>query len=114
MSVRVTTDAYPGRKFEGTLTAINPDLDQSTRSVGLQATFDNPEQLLRPGMFARVEVLLPEEQPVLVIPATVRPERALRRLGVCDRVQAGQGQREAANWWCGSSSSGRAARAATL
>ncbi len=70
MSLRVTTDTYPGRKFDGTLTAINPDLDQSTRSVGLQATFANPDQLLRPGMFARVEVLLPEEQPVLVIPAT--------------------------------------------
>ena len=70
MRVRLTTDAYPGRQFEGTLTAINPDLDPSTRSVGLQATFDNSEQLLRPGMFARVEVLLPEEQKVLVIPAT--------------------------------------------
>jgi membrane fusion protein (multidrug efflux system) len=70
MTVRVTTDTYPGRKFEGKLTAINPDLDQSTRSVGLQATLDNSDQSLRPGMFARVEVLLPEEQPVLVIPAT--------------------------------------------
>lgn len=70
MRVRVTTDAYPGRAFDGTLSAINPDLDPSTRSVGLQATFANPDQLLRPGMFARVEVLLPEEQPVLVIPAT--------------------------------------------
>ena len=70
MRVRVTTDAYPGRQFEGALTAINPDLDAQTRSVGLQATFENAEQLLRPGMFARVEVLLPEEKPVLVIPAT--------------------------------------------
>jgi len=70
MRVRVTTDAYPGWGFDGTLSAINPDLDPSTRSVGLQATFANPDQLLRPGMFARVEVLLPEEQPVLVIPAT--------------------------------------------
>lgn len=70
MRVRVTTDAYPGRQFEGTLTAINPDLDAQTRSVGLQATYENTDQLLRPGMFARVEVLLPEEQPVLAIPAT--------------------------------------------
>jgi membrane fusion protein, multidrug efflux system len=70
MKVRVTTDAYPDRNFEGVLTAINPDLDQSTRSVTLQATLDNQDQALRPGMFARVEVLLPEEQPVLVIPAT--------------------------------------------
>jgi membrane fusion protein, multidrug efflux system len=70
MPVRVTTDAYPGRRFEGTLTAINPDLDSSTRSVGLQATLPNADQKLRPGMFARIEVLLPEEQSVLVIPAT--------------------------------------------
>jgi membrane fusion protein (multidrug efflux system) len=70
MRVNVTTDTYPGRKFEGTLTAINPDLDAQTRSVGLQATFENPEQLLRPGMFARAEVLLPEDQAVLVVPAT--------------------------------------------
>jgi membrane fusion protein, multidrug efflux system len=70
MRVSVTTDTYPGRQFEGKLTAIAPQLDQSMRSIGLQATLDNPEQLLRPGMFARVEVLLPEEQKVLVIPAT--------------------------------------------
>jgi membrane fusion protein, multidrug efflux system len=70
MAVQVTTDAYPGRQFEGKLTAINPDLDASTRSIGLQATFDNGEQLLRPGMFARVEVLLPESAELLVIPAT--------------------------------------------
>ena len=70
MRVQLTTDTYPDRKFEGVLTTINPGLDKDTRSVGLQATFDNPGQLLRPGMFARVEVLLPEEQAVVVIPAT--------------------------------------------
>jgi membrane fusion protein (multidrug efflux system) len=70
MSVRLQTDAYPGRSFEGTLTAINPDLDVATRSIGLQATLANPDQALRPGMFAKVEVLLPDEQNVLVIPAT--------------------------------------------
>lgn len=70
MSVRVTTDAYPDREFDGTLFAINPDLDPQTRSVGLRAVFNNPDQSLRPGMFVRVEVLLPEEQPVLAIPAT--------------------------------------------
>jgi len=70
MRVRLALDAYPDKPFEGTLTAINPDLDQATRSVQLQATFDNPGQLLRPGMFARVQVLLPTDQKVLVIPAT--------------------------------------------
>ena len=70
MAVQVTTDAYPDRKFAGLLTTINPGLDKDTRSIGLQATLDNPGQLLRPGMFARIEVLLPGEQAVAVIPMT--------------------------------------------
>jgi membrane fusion protein (multidrug efflux system) len=70
LRVRLVSDTYPGQRFEGVLTAINPDLDAVTRSVGLQATFDNADERLRPGMFARVEVLLPEEKNVLVIPAT--------------------------------------------
>jgi membrane fusion protein (multidrug efflux system) len=70
MVVRVTMDTYTNKQFDGVLTAINPDLDSSTRSVRLQATLDNAEQLLRPGMFARIEVVLPTEQNVLVIPAT--------------------------------------------
>ena len=70
MRVRVTTDAYVDTQFPGILTTINPDLDAGTRSVNLQATLTNSTLLLRPGMFARVEVLLPEEHKVLVIPAT--------------------------------------------
>jgi membrane fusion protein (multidrug efflux system) len=69
MPARLQIDAYPDRTFEGKLTAINPGLDQATRSISLRATFDNPDQLLRPGMFARVQVLLPENSEVLVIPA---------------------------------------------
>lgn len=70
MRVQLTTDTYPDRTFVGTLTAINPDLDQTTRSVRLQATLDNADQLLHPGMFARVQVVLPAEEKVLVVPAT--------------------------------------------
>ena len=70
LAVRVTSDTYPDQNFDGTLTAINPDLDATTRSVRLQATFANADQLLRPGMFVRVEVIFPDEQTVLAIPAT--------------------------------------------
>jgi membrane fusion protein (multidrug efflux system) len=69
-NIRVTTDTYPDKPFHGALTAINPDLDTATRSVRLQGTCANEDQLLRPGMFARIEVLLPDEHPVLAIPAT--------------------------------------------
>lgn len=70
LQVRVISDTYPGKTFSGTLTAINPDLDPITRSIKLQATFGNEEQLLRPGMFARMEIVFPEVKPVLAIPAT--------------------------------------------
>ncbi|HMP81279.1 MAG TPA: efflux RND transporter periplasmic adaptor subunit [Verrucomicrobiota bacterium] len=70
LTVRLRSDTYPDTLFEGKLTAINPDLDSSTRSVLLQATFDNRDHLLRPGMFNRVEVVLPEQTTVLTIPST--------------------------------------------
>jgi len=70
LRVRLTTDTYSDKFFDGVLTAINPDLDTVTRSIGLQATFANAEGFLRPGMFARMEVVFPEEQTVLTIPAT--------------------------------------------
>jgi membrane fusion protein (multidrug efflux system) len=69
-SVQLTCDAYPDQKFDGVLTAINPDLDATTRSVALRATLENTNQLLRPGMFVRVAVTLPQAQPVLAVPAT--------------------------------------------
>ena len=70
LPVQVKSDSYPGQTFDGTLTAINPDLDATTRSVTLQATLANTNQLLRPGMFVRVAVILPQAQPVLAVPAT--------------------------------------------
>jgi membrane fusion protein (multidrug efflux system) len=70
LAVQVTCDSYPGTNFTGELTAINPDLNATTRSVQLRAKFDNADQLLRAGMFVRVAVVLPQAQPVLTVPAT--------------------------------------------
>jgi membrane fusion protein (multidrug efflux system) len=70
LKVHATSDTYSDKSFDGELTAINPDLDSTTRSVRLRAKFENADQLLRPGMFVRVEVILPEAKPVLAIPAT--------------------------------------------
>src|SRR6267142_2869535 len=70
MKVRVTTDTYTNRQFEAMLTAMNPDLDSSTRSVPVLATLENLDHALRPGMYVKAEVLLPEERTVVVIPAT--------------------------------------------
>ena len=70
LTVKVTTDAIGGREFEGKLTAVNSAIDPATRSVALQATIENGDHALRPGMFARVKVLLPQQNPTLFIPAT--------------------------------------------
>ena len=70
LSVRVTSDTFPDKKFEGELTAINPDLDAATRSVRVRAKLANADKMLRPGMFVRAEVQMPGDQKVLVIPAT--------------------------------------------
>jgi membrane fusion protein (multidrug efflux system) len=70
LEVRVWSDAAPGREFKGKLTAINSMVDPVTRNVSAQATLGNPDHALRPGMFARAEVMLPEKRPALVIPGS--------------------------------------------
>jgi membrane fusion protein (multidrug efflux system) len=70
LEVRVTTDALPGRVFSGKLTAIDSMVDASTRNVKVQATLANPNRVLRPGMFAKVEVVLPQKLKTLVVPGS--------------------------------------------
>lgn len=70
LDVRVMTDATPGRVFTGKVTALNPEVDASSRNVKVQATVANSDGDLRPGMFARVQLVLPETEPILAIPST--------------------------------------------
>jgi len=60
--------AHPGKEFRGAITAINPGIDTATRTVRVRATLSNPDLLLRPGMFADVQVLLPARDDVLSLP----------------------------------------------
>jgi membrane fusion protein (multidrug efflux system) len=68
--VGITVDAFAGRPFKGTITAINSEVDASTRNISVQATFANPDEVLRAGMFARVEVQKSAAQAQVVVPAT--------------------------------------------
>jgi membrane fusion protein (multidrug efflux system) len=70
LEVRVKSDAMPGREFKGKLTAINSMVDTITRNVSLQAMLDNPDRVLRPGMFAKAEVELPQKHKTLVVPGS--------------------------------------------
>jgi len=70
LEVRVRADALPGREFKGKLTASNSMVDAVTRNVPLQATLENPDHALRPGMFTKVDVMLPETKKTIVIPGS--------------------------------------------
>jgi len=70
LGVQVTTDAFLGQIIEGEITAINPQVDASTRSIKVQATVANLQERLRPGMFVKVAVVLPVPDKVLAIPTT--------------------------------------------
>ncbi|MDQ2701567.1 MAG: efflux RND transporter periplasmic adaptor subunit [Pseudomonadota bacterium] len=64
--VRGRSEAFPGRRFEGTVQTIAARIDPATRSVTVRAEFPNPERELRPGMLVTVEVQRPQRQALLV------------------------------------------------
>ena len=68
--LKLITDVYPGRSFDGKLTAINSEIDPVTRNIRLQGTLQNADGALRPGMFARVILTLGEAEEVVSVPAT--------------------------------------------
>ncbi|HEV7636916.1 MAG TPA: efflux RND transporter periplasmic adaptor subunit [Bradyrhizobium sp.] len=69
-TVRVAVDAYPGRTFEGQINAIEPQIATDTRNIRVQATLDNPDRILKPGMFATTTVVLPDKPAVVTVPET--------------------------------------------
>ena len=68
--IALSLDAYPGKAFEGTLTAISPKVDSQTRNVQIEATVPNPDRVLAPGMFANVSVEVGEHKKYLTLPQT--------------------------------------------
>jgi membrane fusion protein (multidrug efflux system) len=67
-AIEITVDAYGGRKFTGEVYAIDPRIDQAGRSVVIRARVANQDQLLRPGLFARVTVVLELKSSALTVP----------------------------------------------
>jgi membrane fusion protein (multidrug efflux system) len=70
MLVRVSADAAPDALFEGRVIAINPEIDAATRNVRVRARVQNPDHQLRAGMFANVEVVLPQQLDTLPVAAS--------------------------------------------
>jgi membrane fusion protein (multidrug efflux system) len=68
--VKVSLEGMPGAAFGGRITAVDSIVDEATRNVQAQATLDNPEGKLRPGMFAEVQVGLGSQSSVVSLPAS--------------------------------------------
>lgn len=66
--VRVEVDAFPEKDFSGKVFAIDPRIDDTTRTILLRARIPNPGGKLRPGMFARVALVVEERSNALLIP----------------------------------------------
>jgi multidrug efflux pump subunit AcrA (membrane-fusion protein) len=69
MKAKIQTEAYPGKVFEGKVARINTGLDLNTRTLQAEIEIPNSSRLLKPGMFARIEVVLLEKPEVLAIPS---------------------------------------------
>jgi membrane fusion protein (multidrug efflux system) len=61
-------DAFPGEKFTGKVYAIDPLIDENGRSILLRASLPNPDGRLRPGLFARISLVLNERDNAIQVP----------------------------------------------
>ena len=71
----IQVDAYAGEPFAGTVRRLAPTVDPSSRSGEVEITLANPDNRLKPGMFAKVTLLLAEREDVVVVPRdALRPD----------------------------------------
>jgi membrane fusion protein (multidrug efflux system) len=66
----VGVDAYPGVKFTGKITTIDPKVDAATRNVAIRATLPNPQRKLLPGMYATADISTGNPSHYITLPQT--------------------------------------------
>jgi RND family efflux transporter MFP subunit len=87
----VRINAYPERAFPGTVTYVYPTLKAETRTVPVRIELPNPGQLLKPAMFAQVELPTGDARPVLAVPDSAVIDSGTRSMVL---VQQGEGRFE--------------------
>lgn len=68
MKATLTTESFPGKVFEGRIVRLNSALDPATRTLQAEIEIPNPHRLLKPSMFARIELVLLEKPQALLVP----------------------------------------------
>jgi membrane fusion protein (multidrug efflux system) len=78
--IAIEVDALPGRRFTGEVYAIDPQVDVNGRAVQLRARIANDDKLLRPGLFARVELVTAERLEAVQVPESAIVSQGRERL----------------------------------
>lgn len=87
----VRINAYPDKTFSGAITYVYPTLSAETRTVPVRIEVSNPGQVLKPGMFAQVELPVAGKGTVVTVPVSAVIDSGTRRIVL---VQAGEGRFE--------------------
>lgn len=74
-AVRLSTDAYPGKSWEGRVARIAPIFEEGSRQSRVEIRVENPGGALKPGMFARIEVVLRREEDAVIVPVEALTQR---------------------------------------
>ncbi|KAB2970671.1 efflux RND transporter periplasmic adaptor subunit [Zoogloea sp.] len=88
---RMRINAYPGKVFEGRISYVYPTLNPETRTVPVRVDLPNPGQLLKPSMFAQLELPVGGGRPVLVVPDSALIDSGTRQIVL---VALGEGRFE--------------------
>lgn len=89
-TLQLQVDARPGQLFVGQVYAISPLIEEGGRSILVRARVDNAAGLLRPGMFARVQLITDESMAIVVPEASLSPSGQIQYVY---RVKEGQAER---------------------
>lgn len=66
----ITVDTHPGITFTGVVSVVRPDISRATRTVRVEVSVQNPDGLLKPGMFARLRIFTRRSENVAAIPGS--------------------------------------------
>lgn len=86
---KTKVDAYPDRQFSGEITLVSPTLNNLARTANTEITIANPNHLLKPGMFARVDLITSNAENLILVPRyTVLTEAGKKRAYVVKNGKA--------------------------
>ncbi|MBS0349335.1 MAG: efflux RND transporter periplasmic adaptor subunit [Proteobacteria bacterium] len=77
---KVRINAYPDKVFEGKVSYVYPTLNAETRTVAVRVELPNPGQLLKPAMFAQVEVPVEGKGQVVTVPSSAVIDSGTRQI----------------------------------